>query len=101
LGLSDKFKDLTKQAKEAVAEHREQLQDAVEAAGVAADQKTRGKHTAKIAKFGQKATDAIDKFAVDGEQEPGGEAQAGAQSQAGAQAQSGAHAPDSEAQAGG
>jgi phage-related minor tail protein len=63
MGLGDKFKDLAKQAQGAVAEHKEQIHDAVDAVGVAADRKTRGKHTDKIAKMGQKAGDAVDKFA--------------------------------------
>ena len=41
---------------------------------VAADQQTRGKYTAKIAKAGQKAGEAVDKFA-----EPGGAAESGRQ----------------------
>jgi hypothetical protein len=64
MGFGDRFKDLARQAKGAVAEHSEQLQGAVEAAGVAADQKTRGKHSATIAKYGRKASDAIEKIAA-------------------------------------
>jgi hypothetical protein len=76
MGLGDKFKDIAKQAQDAVVDHRDQLHDAVDAVGVAADRKTRGKHTAKIAKFGQKAGDAIDKMGGEGEQH---EATAGGQ----------------------
>ena len=36
MGLGDKFKDLKKQAQEAVGEHRDQIQDAVGVVGVAA-----------------------------------------------------------------
>ena len=67
MGLGDKLKGLTKQAQDAVAEHRDQIQDAVGVAGAAVDRKTRGKHTAKIAKMGQKAEDAIDRFTGDDE----------------------------------
>lgn len=63
MGLGDKLKDLTKQAQAAVAEHSDQIHEAVDAAGVAADRKTRGKHSAKIAKVGQKAGEAIDHLA--------------------------------------
>jgi hypothetical protein len=63
VGLGDRFKDLTKQAKEVVAERRDEIHEAVEVASVAADRKTRGKHSARIAKFGQKAGDAIDRIA--------------------------------------
>jgi MT0933-like antitoxin protein len=68
MGLGDKFKNIAKQAQDAVGEHKDQLHDAVDAVGVAADRKTRGKHTDKIAKFGQKAGDAIDKMGGEGEQ---------------------------------
>ena len=66
--LGDKFKDFKKQAQETVAEHRDKLHEAVDVAGIAANEKTRGKPNAKIAKFGQKASDAIDKFAGSDEQ---------------------------------
>ncbi len=63
MGLGDKLRDLSKQAQDAVAEHKDQIHEAVDAAGVAADRKTRGKHSAKIAKVGQKAGAAIDHLA--------------------------------------
>jgi riboflavin synthase len=69
VGLGDKLKDLTKQAQDAVAEHRDQIHEAVDAASVAADRKTRGKHTARIAKLGQKAGNAVDRFAGGGEEQ--------------------------------
>jgi hypothetical protein len=62
MGFGDKIKDLRKQAQEAVAEHKEQIQNAVEVASVAANEKTQGKYAGKIAKFGEKATSAVDKF---------------------------------------
>jgi hypothetical protein len=62
MGLGDKFKDLAKQAQDSVAEHKEQLQGAVEAASVAANRKTKGRHTDKIARMGQKASDALDRL---------------------------------------
>ena len=67
MGLGDKFKDLRKHAQEAVAEHKDQIQDAMGVAAAAVDKKTKGKHTAKIAKFGQKATDAVEKFGEEAE----------------------------------
>jgi hypothetical protein len=63
MGLGDKFKNLTKQAQDTVADHRGEIQGAVQRAGNAADQRTKGKYSDKIAKFGQKAGDAIDKVA--------------------------------------
>lgn len=67
MGLGDKFKDLAKQAQEAVGEHRDEIHDAVDRVSVAADQQTKGKYTDKIAKVGQKAGEAVDKFAQSGE----------------------------------
>jgi ABC-type transporter Mla subunit MlaD len=63
VGLGDKLKDLTKQAQETVAEHRDQIHEAVDGASLAADRRTGGKHSAKIAKVGQKAGEAIDHLA--------------------------------------
>lgn len=71
MGFSDKFKDLKKQAQDAVADHREQIDDAVGAVGMAVDRKTKGRHTQKIANFGQKASSAVDKFADQGSEDPG------------------------------
>jgi hypothetical protein len=62
MGLGDKFKNLAKQAQDSVAEHKEQLQGAVETVSVAADRKTKGRHTDKIARMGQKASDALDRL---------------------------------------
>ena len=60
--FGDKLKDLRKQAQDAVAENREKIHDAVDVVSTAVDQKTAGKHTAKIAKFGEKAGAAVDRF---------------------------------------
>jgi hypothetical protein len=62
MGLGDKVKNLAKQAQDSVAEHKEQLQGAVEAASVAADRKTKGRHTDKIARMGERATGALDRL---------------------------------------
>jgi hypothetical protein len=64
MGFGDKFKNLANQAKEAVAEHADQLHEAVDAAGVAVNEQTGGKYANKIMKFGQKAGDMIDKQAA-------------------------------------
>jgi len=66
MGLRDKLTGLREQAQEAVAEHKDQIQGAMETAGAAVDKKTRGKYTDKIAKYGQKASDAVDKFGDQG-----------------------------------
>jgi hypothetical protein len=74
MGLGDKFKTLTKQAQDSVAEHKDQLQGAVEAVSVAADRKTKGRHTDKIARMGQKASDALDRLGDDEAAAEAGEA---------------------------
>ena len=76
MGLGDKFKNLAKQAQDQVAEHREELQGAVEAVGVAADRKTKGRHTDKIARMGQKANDALDRLGDQGDAADGGQRRA-------------------------
>jgi MT0933-like antitoxin protein len=62
MGLRDKLTDLRQQAQETVAEHKDQIQGAMESAGAAVDRKTHGKYTDKIAKYGQKASDAVENF---------------------------------------
>ena len=72
MGLGDKFKDLARQAQGAVGSTRADPRGS-RVVGVAADRKTGGKHTAKIAKMGQKAGDAIDKFGAEDERQGGGQ----------------------------
>ncbi len=62
MGLRDKLTDLRQQAQQAVAEHKDEIQGAVETAGATVDQKTHGKYTDKIFKAGQKANNAVEKF---------------------------------------
>ena len=62
MGLRDRLTDLRKQAQETVAEHKDEIQGAMETAGAAVDKKTHGKYTDKIAKYGQKASNAVEKF---------------------------------------
>jgi hypothetical protein len=64
MGLSDKLKDLTKKAQEAAVEHQDQLQQAVETAGVVADRRTGGRYRTQIAKAGQKASAMVDSLAA-------------------------------------
>lgn len=68
MGLRDRFNDLAKQAKDAVAEHNEQIHEVVEHVSVAADEKTHSKYSAKIAKVGEKASAAVDKLGAGGGQ---------------------------------
>jgi nitrogen-specific signal transduction histidine kinase len=62
MGFGDKFKDLAKQAQDAVAEHKEQIAEAVDRASVVADERTGGKYTEKISKVGQKAEQVVEKL---------------------------------------
>jgi hypothetical protein len=62
MGLRDKIAGLRDQAQEAVAEHKEQIQGAMETAGEAVDRKTHGKYTDKIVKYGEKASAAVENF---------------------------------------
>jgi MT0933-like antitoxin protein len=63
MGLSDKFKQLGDRAKEAAAEHKDQISQAVENAGVIADRRTRGKYSDKIAKATEKTGAYVERLA--------------------------------------
>jgi hypothetical protein len=65
MGFGDRFKDLTQQAKEKVAENRGKIQEAVDAASVVANERTNGKYANKIMKVNQKTGSALDKFGAD------------------------------------
>jgi hypothetical protein len=67
MGFGDKFKDLAKQAQDAVAERKEQITEAVDRASVAADTRTGGKYSEKIAKVGKKAEEVVEKLSGDRE----------------------------------
>jgi hypothetical protein len=62
VGLSDKFKNLAKQAQDTVAANADKLHEAVDTVGVAVNEKTQGKYASKIAKVGEKTSSAIDKI---------------------------------------
>ena len=63
MGLSDKLKQIGDKAKDAAAEHRDQIQQAVESAGAIADRRTKGKYTDKIAKATTKTEGYVDRLA--------------------------------------
>jgi MT0933-like antitoxin protein len=69
MGLRDKLTDLRKQAQETVGEHKDEIRGAMETAGAAVDRKTHGKYTDTIAKYGQKASSAVEKFGDQGPRE--------------------------------
>ncbi len=76
MNFGDKLKDLRKSAQDAVTENRDKIHEAVDVVSTAVDQKTGGKHTAKIAKFGEQAGLAVDRFSESGEKTGGGDSTA-------------------------
>jgi antitoxin protein of toxin-antitoxin system len=103
MGLSDKFKNLAKQAQDAVADHADKLHDAVDTVGVAVNDKTQGKYASKIAKVGEKTGGAIDKLSGTEESSPeaGTGAEATSDSFAGSEQQASAETVSAEPAAAG
>jgi len=62
MGFGDKLKDLKQQAQEKVSDNREKIQGAVDAASLAANEKTHGKYANKILKVNEKAGSALNNF---------------------------------------
>ena len=60
--FGDKLKGIRDQAQQAVTEHKDQIQNAVQDLGQVANAKTHGKYADKIERFGEKATSTVDKF---------------------------------------
>lgn len=71
MGFGDKFKGIAQQAKEKAAENRDKIQDAVDAASAAANQKTHGKYANKLMKVSQKTGSALDRLATGTKAEAG------------------------------
>jgi len=71
MGLGDRLKGLRDQAAQSVSEHKDQIQGAVHEVGQAANVKTHGKYADKIARFDQKATQAVDRMGDSAQDEPG------------------------------
>jgi DNA-binding protein H-NS len=59
VGLTDRFKEIKTKAQDTVAEHSDQIHDAVGKAAAAADQRTGGKYTERIQKAGAKADELV------------------------------------------
>jgi hypothetical protein len=79
MGLADKLKDLRKQAEDAAVEHKDQLQEGVQKAEAAADQRTGGKYHEQIHQAGAKANAFIEGLEeTDKSQTPSGEGDADA-----------------------
>ncbi|HEY7934288.1 MAG TPA: antitoxin [Solirubrobacteraceae bacterium] len=60
MGLTDKLKDLTQKAEDAAVEHKDQIQQAMQKAETAADQRTGGKYHEQLRKAGAKAETFLD-----------------------------------------
>ena len=76
MGFTDKLKDLKSQAEGAVAEHSDQIHQAVEKAAATADKSTGGKYTDKIQKAGSKADSLVSGIGADGEKDAPAEGEA-------------------------
>jgi hypothetical protein len=59
MGITDRLKDLRKKAEDTSAEHKDQIQAAVEKAEVAADERTGGKYHDQVAKAGAKVEEYV------------------------------------------
>jgi hypothetical protein len=68
MGLKDTFRKLTKRAEDTASAHKEQIDQAVEKAEGAADQRTGGRYHDQIQKAGAKAQEVADRLP---ESEPG------------------------------
>jgi hypothetical protein len=62
MGLSDKLKQFGDKAKDAAAEHRDQISNAVETAAGVADKGTKGRYTDKIHRATQKTEGYVDRL---------------------------------------
>ncbi len=62
MGLSDKLKQIGDKAKDAAAEHRDQISSAVETAAGVADKRTKGRYTDKIHRATQRTESSLDRL---------------------------------------
>jgi ElaB/YqjD/DUF883 family membrane-anchored ribosome-binding protein len=62
MAFSDKLKQFGDKAKDAAAEHKDQISQAVEKAGTIADKRTRGKYRDKIAKATSKTEAYVERL---------------------------------------
>jgi antitoxin protein of toxin-antitoxin system len=70
MAFSDKLKQFSDKARDAAAEHKDQISKAVESAAVVADKRTRGKYTDTIQKATQKTEAVVDRLASDEAETP-------------------------------
>jgi hypothetical protein len=62
MALTDRLKELRKKAEDTAVEHKDQIHEAVQKAGTAADQRTRGKYHDRIEKAGAKVETFVDRL---------------------------------------
>jgi ElaB/YqjD/DUF883 family membrane-anchored ribosome-binding protein len=74
MDISDKLKDLGEKAKETAAEHKDQIQAAVEKAEAAADKQTGGQYHEQIVKAGEKVQTYVENLNPAQSSEAAGEA---------------------------
>jgi len=65
MGLLDKFKKTADDAKDAVADHADQIDKGIDKAADLIDDKTGNKHSAQIDKVADKAHEVVDKLDKD------------------------------------
>jgi hypothetical protein len=65
--ISDKLNELKRKAQDAAVEHKDQINEAVEKAQAAADQRTAGKYHDRIAKAGAKVKGYVENLNPEGE----------------------------------
>jgi DNA-binding protein H-NS len=68
VGFTDRLKEIKTKAQDTVAEHSDQIHDAVGKAAAVADQRTGGKYTERIQKAGAKADELVHSLKPEGEQ---------------------------------
>jgi len=73
MGLADRLKDVAKKAEEQASEHKDQLHQAVQKAGAAADQRTGGKYSDRIEDLTARAGTVVDRVAGEQQHAPAAE----------------------------
>ncbi len=79
MGIADRLRDLTSKAEKSAAEHKDQIQHAVEKAETIADTRTKGKYHDRIANTGAKVEGYVEKLQPQGSEERPGSGASGSQ----------------------
>ena len=70
MGFSDRLKELGDKAKDVATERKDQINQAVETAGLVADRRTGGRYRDKIHRATQKTEEYVEKVTGEGEGAP-------------------------------